>query len=137
MKKLLAISAIAGALFAAGVADANAGSRSGSISGPRGTTTFSGSRSCAGGVCSSQGSVTGPYGGTISHQGSSTCSGGTCSGSGVVTGPPRRHGLVQQDDLTLTRRSGWRRQSPSPAADIARGYGSWINSQACSVSTPA
>jgi len=36
MKKLLAISAIAGALFAAGVADANAGSRSGSISGPRG-----------------------------------------------------------------------------------------------------
>ena len=87
MKKLLAISAIAGAMFAAGVADANAGSRSGSISGPRGTTTFSGSRSCAGGVCSSQGSVTGPYGGTISHQGSSTCSGGTCSSSGVVTGP--------------------------------------------------
>ena len=105
MKKLLAISAIAGALFAAGVADANAGSRSGSISGPRGTTTYSGSRSCAGGVCSSQGSVTGPYGGTISHQGSSTCSGGTCSGgtcsgSGVITGP--RGGTVSYN-RTISR----------------------------------
>jgi len=100
MKKLLAISAIAGALFAAGVADANAGSRSGSITGPRGTTTFSGSRSCAGGVCSSQGSVTGPYGGTISHQGSSTCSGGTCTGSGVITGP--RGGTVSYN-RTISR----------------------------------
>jgi hypothetical protein len=100
MKKLLAIAAIIGAASAVTVADANAGSRSGSISGPRGTTTFSGSRSCAGGVCSSQGSVTGPYGGTVSHQGSSTCSGGTCSGSGTVTGP--RGGTVSYN-RTITR----------------------------------
>jgi len=100
MKKLLAIAAIIGAVSAVTVADANAGSRSGSISGPRGTTTFSGSRSCAGGVCSSQGSVTGPYGGTISHQGSSSCSGGTCSGSGTVTGP--RGGSVTYNG-TVTR----------------------------------
>ena len=87
MKKLLAVVATIGALSAVTMADANAGSRSGTITGPRGTTTFSNSRSCAGGVCSSKGSVTGPYGGTVSHQGSSSCSGGTCTGSGSVTGP--------------------------------------------------
>jgi hypothetical protein len=100
MKKFLAISAIAGAMFVAAAADANAGSRSGSISGPRGTTTFSGSRSCAGGSCSSQGSVTGPNGGTVSRQDSSTCSGGTCSGGGTVTGP--RGGTVSYNG-TVTR----------------------------------
>jgi len=100
MKKLFAIAAIVGALSAAAIVDANAGSRSGSISGPRGTTTFAGSRSCAGGACSSQGSVTGPYGGTVSHQGSSSCSGGTCSGSGTVTGP--RGGSVTYNG-TVTR----------------------------------
>jgi len=121
MKKLLAISAIAGALFAAGVADANAGSRSGSISGPRGTTTFSGSRSCAAGVCSSQGSVTGPYGGTIIASGFQHLFGRHLLRQWRCHRPPRRHGLVQQDDLTLTQRSGWRRQSPSPAAGLARG----------------
>ena len=100
MKKLFAIAAIAGALSAAAIVDANAGSRSGSISGPRGTTTFSNARSCAGGTCSSQGSVTGPYGGTVSHQGSSSCSGGTCSGSGTITGP--RGGSVTYNG-TVTR----------------------------------
>ena len=100
MKKVFAIAAFAGALSAAAIVDANAGSRSGSISGPRGTTTFSNSRSCADGACSSQGSVTGPYGGTISHQGSSSCSGGTCSGSGTVTGP--RGGSVTYNG-TVTR----------------------------------
>ena len=97
MKNLLAIAAIIGALSAATIADANAGTRSGSISGPRGTTTFAGSRSCAGGACSSQGSVTGPYGGTISHQGSSSCAGGTCSRSGTVTGP--RGGAVSYNGM--------------------------------------
>ena len=100
MKKFFAIAAFAGALSAAAIVDANAGSRSGSISGPRGTTTFAGSRSCSGGACSSQGSVTGPYGATISHQGSSSCSGGTCSGSGTVTGP--RGGSVTYNG-TVTR----------------------------------
>jgi len=100
MKKFLAILAITGALSATAIADANAGSRSGTISGPRGTSTFSGSRSCAGGVCSSQGSVTGPYGGTISRQGTSTCSGGSCTGSGTITGP--RGGAVSYSG-TVTR----------------------------------
>jgi hypothetical protein len=72
-------------LSAAAIVDANAGSRSGSISGPRGATTFANSRSCAGGACSSQGSVTGPYGG---------------SGSGTVTGP--RGGSVTYNG-TVTR----------------------------------
>jgi len=67
MKKILAIFAIAGALSVAVVADADAGSRSGSITGPRGTTTFSGSRSCSGGTCSGSGTATGPRGGTVSY----------------------------------------------------------------------
>ena len=136
MKKLLAISAIAGALFAAGVADANAGSRSGSISGPRGTTTFSGSRSCAGGVCSSQGSVTGPYGGTISHQGSSTCSGGTCSSSG--SSPARE---AARSPTTGQSHANEAPRLVEVTAVASRWHcsriWSWINSQACSISTPA
>lgn len=100
MKKLLAVTAIIGAMSAAAIVDANAGSRSGTISGPRGTTTYAGSRSCAGGACSSQGSVTGPFGGTISHQGSTTCSGATCTGTGVITGP--RGGTVTYNS-TYTR----------------------------------
>jgi hypothetical protein len=87
MKKMLAISVMATALSIAAVASAEAGYRSGSVTGPRGTTTFSGSRSCSGGSCSSQGSITGPYGGTISRQATRSCAGGTCTGSGSITGP--------------------------------------------------
>ncbi|CAN5336445.1 hypothetical protein BH11PSE4_BH11PSE4_37310 [soil metagenome] len=87
MIKFLAVSVVAGAVSLAAIADTSAASRSGSISGPRGTSTYAGSRSCSGGSCSSQGSVTGPYGNTISHQGSRSCANGVCSGSGTVTGP--------------------------------------------------
>ena len=100
MNKLLAISAIGGALSMAVAVDAHAGTRSGTISGPRGVSTFSGYRGCSGGTCSSQGSITGPYGGTVSHQGSRTCSGGVCSGSGTVIGP--RGGVVSYGG-TVTR----------------------------------
>jgi hypothetical protein len=69
------------------------------VTGPRGTTTFSGSRSCAGGSCSSQGSITGPYGGTISHQATRSCAGGTCTGSGTITGP--RGGTVSYNGSVM------------------------------------
>jgi hypothetical protein len=100
MMKFVAIAMVTGALSLAAVVDASAGSRSGTISGPRGVSTFSGSRSCSGGACSSQGSVTGPYGGTVSRQGTSSCSGSTCTGSGSVTGP--RGGTVSYNG-TVTR----------------------------------
>lgn len=100
MKKILTMSALTAVLSVAAVAVAEAGSRSGSFTGPRGTSTFSGSRSCAGGSCSSQGSVTGPYGGTASRQRTGSCAGGVCTGSGSVTGP--RGGTVSHNG-TVTR----------------------------------
>lgn len=100
MKKILTMSALTAVLSVAAVGAAEAGSRSGSFSGPRGTTTFSGSRSCAGGFCSSQGSVTGPYGGTVSRQRTGSCAGGVCTGSGSITGP--RGGTVSRS-RTVTR----------------------------------
>ena len=100
MDKLLAISIVAGILSMAAAVDANAATRGGTIWGPRGVSTFAGSRQCSSGSCSSQGSFTGPYGGTISHQSSRACAGGTCSASGTIAGP--RGGTVSYS-RTVTR----------------------------------
>jgi hypothetical protein len=60
-------------------------SRSGSFTGPQGTTTWQRSGSCADGVCSGNRSVTGPNGGTVSR--GATCGNGTCTYGGTATGP--------------------------------------------------
>jgi hypothetical protein len=60
-------------------------SRGGSVTGPRGTTTWQRSGSCANGVCSRNRSATGPYGGSVSR--GATCGGGTCTYGGTATGP--------------------------------------------------
>lgn len=99
MNKLV-VAAIAGALSLASMAEASARSRSVAVYGPRGVTTHSVSRSCAGGICSRSSSTTGPYGRTVSRQGSASCAGGTCSGSGIATGP--RGGTVSYSG-TATR----------------------------------
>lgn len=85
--KLVAILALAGSLSLVSIADASARSRSVTVVGPRGVSTHTVSRSCAGGVCSRASSTTGPYGRTVSRQGTASCAGGVCSGSGVATGP--------------------------------------------------
>lgn len=87
MTKALLMTAAAALVTLAGVADAEAGSRSGSFTGPRGTTTWQSERSCSGGTCTRSGSVTGPAGNTRSREGSATCQGGSCAYSGSVTGP--------------------------------------------------
>lgn len=87
MTKLVAISALVAALFFGMAADAGAWERHGTFTGPRGTTTTSGSGSCAGGNCSWQGGGTGPRGNSWSRQGTASCSGGTCTSSGGGTGP--------------------------------------------------
>ncbi|TCU79012.1 hypothetical protein EDE08_101795 [Bradyrhizobium sp. R2.2-H] len=87
MKKLLTMSALAGVLSVAVVADANAWTRSRSVSGWRGTASVNASGSCANGTCSRQITRTGPHGNSVSRQGTVTCSGGVCTGSRTTTGP--------------------------------------------------
>jgi hypothetical protein len=87
MNKLVAILAIVGGMSLVSIADASARSRSVTVYGPRGVSTHSVSRSCAGGVCSRSSSTTGAYGRTASRQGTASCTGGVCTGSGVATGP--------------------------------------------------
>jgi hypothetical protein len=78
---------LATVLMAAGTSSADAWSRSGGGTGPRGNSWSStGSGSCAGGTCSSGQTYTGPRG-TTTRNGSTSCSGGVCSHTGTVTGP--------------------------------------------------
>lgn len=87
MMKFLALPALAVALSLASAPDANAWTRTGSVTTWRGTTTVTGSGSCAYGTCSRQVTRTGPYGGSVSRQGSASCAGGVCTGSSTTTGP--------------------------------------------------
>jgi len=89
MTKLLTFAILAAGLCLAtlGPAEARTIAHAGSITGPRGTTTFAGERTCSGGSCSSSGSVTGPNGKTASRTGSTSCANGTCSSTATVTGP--------------------------------------------------
>jgi hypothetical protein len=68
MKKLFVMSALAGALTVAAVADASAWTRSGTATGPRGTSSFQASGSCANGSCSRTATRTGPAGNTYTRQ---------------------------------------------------------------------
>jgi hypothetical protein len=89
MTRLIAIPALAAILSVAAIADANAGSwsRSHSVTGPRGTTSWGSTGSCSGGSCSWQGGGTGFRGNSWSRQGEATCGGGTCNWNGEFTGP--------------------------------------------------
>ena len=70
MKKLVLTSAFIGALSVAAIADANAWTRSGTASGPRGTSSVNVTGSCANGSCTRSATRTGPAGTTYTRQGS-------------------------------------------------------------------
>ncbi|MGC2778150.1 MAG: hypothetical protein WA418_21185, partial [Bradyrhizobium sp.] len=70
MKTSIGTLLLVAALSAAAAVDANAWTRSGSVTGPRGTATFGGSGNCSGGACSWQGGGTGPAGNSWSRSGS-------------------------------------------------------------------
>ena len=72
MKKLFVMSALAGTLTVAAAADASAWTRSGTASGPRGTSSFQASGSCANGSCSRTATRTGPAGNSYTRQGTVT-----------------------------------------------------------------
>ena len=69
MKKLIAMSTLAGALSIAAAADASAWTRSATSTGPRGTSSVQATGSCANGSCSRSATRTGPAGNTYTRQG--------------------------------------------------------------------
>jgi hypothetical protein len=87
MKSVTTLSALAAVLSFAAATDANAWSRNGSVTGPRGTATIQGSGSCSGGTCARGVTRTGPYGYSVSRQDTASCANGTCTGSRTTTGP--------------------------------------------------
>jgi len=90
MKSMITSAALTGILAIATLTSASAWERNGSITGPRGTNTFSAQGSCSGGSCSRSATATGAYGRTATRNGSGSCSGGSCSGSRTTTGPGGR-----------------------------------------------
>lgn len=88
MTKTFSFAFMTGVFALALVADANAFSRNGSVTGPYGRTgSVSASGGCSDGMCSRTVKRTGPYGGSVSRSGSASCSSGACSGTRTTTGP--------------------------------------------------
>jgi len=80
--------ALAGLLLAGTAADASAWTRYGTVNTARGTYVVNGSGGCAGGICSFNRTVRGPYGGTVTRSGTVVRTGpGQFSYQGQVTGP--------------------------------------------------
>lgn len=69
MKKLVLTSAIIGALSVAAVADASAWTRTGTATGPRGTSSVNVTGGCANGSCTRSVTRTGPAGNSYTRQG--------------------------------------------------------------------
>jgi uncharacterized low-complexity protein len=69
MKKLFLTAAMIGALSIAAAADASAWTRSGTSTGPRGTSSVQASGSCANGSCTRNVTRTGPAGNTYTRTG--------------------------------------------------------------------
>jgi len=88
MKHVSMVSLAAVSLVFAGIADANAFQRSGTVSSARGTGSYSASAGCSGGTCSRSVTRTGAQGRTMTNSGSITKTGtGQYSYSGSTTGP--------------------------------------------------
>lgn len=88
MKAILISGALAALLSTAAASQADAWTRSGSVTTARGTYTGSASGSCAGGICSRSRTVTGPNGNSVSRSGSVSRTGPyRYSYSRTTTGP--------------------------------------------------
>lgn len=70
MKLAIGTIALSSLLMVAAASEANAWTRSGSVTTARGTYTGTAVGGCAGGTCSRSASVTGPMGHTVSRSGS-------------------------------------------------------------------
>lgn len=98
MTRFLTLAAGVALVTLAGAAEANAWTRSGSVTGWRGTGTVNAYGGCAGGSCSRSITRTGPYGYSTSRQGSASCAGGVCSGTRTTTGP-RGNSVTRQGTI--------------------------------------
>lgn len=87
MTRTLLLAAATAGLFFAGLAEASAFQRSGTVTSPRGTGSFAASGSCSNGTCSRSAARTGAYGRSMSHSGSVTKTGNGYSYTGTTTGP--------------------------------------------------
>jgi uncharacterized low-complexity protein len=72
MKKLVLLSALAGTLSIAAVAEASAWTRSATSTGPRGTSSMQATGNCSNGTCTRSATRTGPAGNTYTRQGTVT-----------------------------------------------------------------
>lgn len=87
-RTLIATASLAGLMAVGMVAEANAWTRSGTVTTARGTYTVQGGGACAYGSCSGARTVTGPYGNAVTRQGTVTRTApGAAVYSGSVTGP--------------------------------------------------
>jgi hypothetical protein len=86
MFRSIAAPALAAVISVVVVSEAGAGTRSGSFTGPRGTSNWGASRSCAGGACSWNGGGSSPRG-AWSRSGSASCASGACAVGGQGSGP--------------------------------------------------
>jgi hypothetical protein len=100
IKTYLGAATIAAMVMAAGASSAEAWTRSGGGSGPRGSWSSSGSGGCAGGSCGHTSSFTGVRGNTYTNTGSTSCAGGSCTHTGTTTGP---YGGTVSRSSTFTR----------------------------------
>ncbi|WP_319529666.1 hypothetical protein [uncultured Cohaesibacter sp.] len=87
MSTKLTIALMSSMIALAVASEANAWTRNGTVTGPRGTSSVQASGSCANGACSRQVTRTNPYGQTSTRSGSAACANGVCSGSSTTTGP--------------------------------------------------
>ncbi|WP_166141919.1 hypothetical protein [Methylosinus sp. RM1] len=85
MFRSIAAPALAALTILAAVSEADAWTRSGSFTGPRGTSNWNASRSCGGGSCSWGRGASGPHG-AWSRSGAASCAGGVCNVSGQGSG---------------------------------------------------
>jgi hypothetical protein len=101
IRMYLGATAIIALVTAAATPSAEAWTRSGGGTGPRGGTwSSSGMGGCAGGSCSHTSTFTGPRGGTVTNTGSTSCAGGSCTHTGTTIGP---YGGTINRSSTFTR----------------------------------
>lgn len=100
MRTIITSSALAAALAFGAIGAADAWERKSSFSGPRGTSTFDASGSCADRSCSRSATATGAQGRTATRSGGANCADGACAGNRTTTGPG---GRTATRNSTITR----------------------------------
>ena len=108
MKSILASASLAALLGVASISQANAWTRSGSVTTWRGTYYGSASGGCAAGTCSRSASITGPYGRTVSRTGSISRVGPHAYAYSRTTTGPYGNSVTRSGAVVAYRHYGYR-----------------------------